>query len=296
MRKRKFVDIVSGPLLRNMIKLVGKDDYLKAEKIGRGIGRTFFRASKSHRNKVDRNLKLAFPDKTDAERLAISIGCFEHFGAVMAEFVRSKKRTTEEVIERVTVEGLEPLLEALRNGHGIILASGHFGDWELSSHRIISCGIPTAAVARDANDPEVNRLVMELRESSGLKIISRGDAARPILKFLKIPGAVGLLCDQNSEEAFIPFFGHPCGTTIGPGVMALRTKSPVHMVSCLRTGEGKARLIFSPALEPAEGYPPAEGLMVSINQELEKYIRMAPDQYLWLHDRWKSARKRGLVP
>lgn len=268
---------------------------LQAEASGAKLGRMAFKLSKKHRARALENLTRAFPEKTEAERESIAIGVLEHFGRVMADFLRSHKRTQQEVLESTEVIGREHLTEALSRGRGIILISGHFGNWERMSHWISASGYPVSVVARDANDPQMNDLILELRHANGAKVIARGDAVRPILERLKANELVGILPDQNSGEIFVPFFGHPCGTVKGPGTLARRTGSPVLPVYCLRIGPARYRMVICEPLSPEEGFEPIEGMTRAINRSLEEQIRQFPDQYLWIHNRWKSAKSQGLV-
>lgn len=268
---------------------------LQAETSGAKLGRLVFKLSKKHRERARENLLRAFPEKSEAERSTIALGVLEHFGRVMADFLRSKKRTPQEVLDSTEVVGREHLTDALAQGKGIILISGHFGNWERMSHWISANGYPVSVVARDANDPEMNDLIMELRHANGAQVIARGDAVRPILERLKKNELVGILPDQNSAEIFVPFFGYTCGTVKGPGTLARRTGSPVVPVYCIRIGPNRYRMVICAPLVPEAGFEPIEGMTRAINRSLEDHIREFPDQYLWIHNRWKSAKQQGLI-
>lgn len=267
----------------------------RAEEAGAKLGQLVWKLSKKHRLRALDNLERAFPEKTHEEHLEIGVGVLEHFGRVMADFVRAPVRTNQEVLDTVTVEGIEHLERALAKGKGVLLISGHIGNWERMGHWAAARGYPVSVVARDANDPEMNDLVLKLRETAGMKVISRGDAMQPIAERLKKNEMVGIMPDQNSEEIFVPFFGHLCGTVKGPSVIARRYGAALIPVYYMRSGPNKYRLIIEPPLTPEEGYDKVEGLTRAINTSLERMIRQYPDQYLWIHNRWKSAKKRGLV-
>ncbi|MEQ1820887.1 MAG: lysophospholipid acyltransferase family protein [Fimbriimonadaceae bacterium] len=268
---------------------------LQAEISGAKLGRFAFKLSKRHRARALENLTRAFPEMAASERLKVAQGVLEHFGRVMADFLRSNVRSNEEALASTEVVGREHFDEALKLGRGILLVSGHFGNWERMSHWISASGYPVSVVARDANDPEMNKLVVELRNACGAKVISRGDAVRPILERLRGNELVGILPDQNSGEIFVPFFGHLCGTVKGPGTLALRTKSPVIPVYCVRVGPARYQMVICPPLEPEPGFEPIEGMTRAINRSLEEQIRRYPEQYLWIHNRWKSAKAQGLI-
>lgn len=269
----------------------------KAERWGERLGRLAFRLSRKYRERTLSNLDLAFPEKSPAERRDIAIRMFEHFGRGALEFFRADQRTDESVRASVVeVEGLEHLERAHALGKGVLVIGGHFGDWERAAHYAVVCGYRLTVVARDANQPEITEALAELRGASGVELLARGGAARDILRKLKANELVGILPDQNDDEVFVSFFGKPVGTVLGPGVLHVRTGAPVVPLYMVRLGLGRYRMIVEPPLVPDPDAPsPAEGVMRAINRSLEAVVRAHPEQYLWLHDRWKSARKRGLL-
>jgi len=278
-----------------LLNHVERKDALGAERFGIRLGRFIYRISKKHRNRALSNLAMAMPELTDSERQDICRRMFEHFGIVGADFLRSRKRTHEEVLESVEMEGFPHVLEALAQDKGVIVVTGHFGNWERVGHYSTARGYKMYVVAREANDSALNSMVAELRAASGLEVESRGNAARAILRLLGQKQMVAILPDQNSEEIFVPFFGLPTGTVQGPAVLHERTGAPIITAFCARTGPVKYRLVISPPLQKVEGYDGPEGMTRAINNALEDIIRQYPEQWLWLHDRWKSARRRGLV-
>jgi Kdo2-lipid IVA lauroyltransferase/acyltransferase len=297
MSSKRFLNTVGAWAFRKLQSRLAKKSAAKAERWGENLGRIGFRLSKKHRQRAFDNLTLAFPEKSKAERMKLAEGVLIHFGRVTADFMRARTRTDQELIDgTVEVLGQEHLEAALAAGTGAILLTGHFGNWERMSHWVASHHYRVSVVSRDANDPQMEALVRELREREGVNVISRGDAARPILKCLRQNEFVGILPDQNSEEIFVPFFGHPCGTVTGPAVLSMRSGAPLTPMYCTWVSPGMYRIDIEAPLEPDEGFEPVEGYTRAINRSLENAIRRAPDQYLWVHNRWKSARKRGLVP
>jgi Kdo2-lipid IVA lauroyltransferase/acyltransferase len=273
-----------------------KKDPPSAERSGERIGRLVYRLSKKHRNRALSNLRLAYPELTEDQRIELAQKCFQHFGRVFADFLRSSLRSNEDTIASCTLSGTHHLDEALANGKGGIIITGHFGNWERGAHRVAAEGYKITVVARDANDSDLNKSVMRIREQQGIEVLSRGQAARGILKRLKQNEFVAILPDQNSGEPFVPFFGHPAGTVSGPASIHLRTGAPLIPVFSRRVGPNKYRVQIYEPLEAVPGFEPEEGFVRAINNSLEAAIREAPEQWLWFHNRWKSARKAGLVP
>lgn len=267
-----------------------------AEKSGERLGRFFFRRFPKFRERARSNLALAMPELDEAERERIARGVFLHFGRVVGDFLRTKKRTLQEVQESmVEVEGLHHLDEARAKGKGAILVTGHFGNWERAAAYASVIGAPLHVVARDADDGQVNAMVADLRGSVGLQVLSRGSAIRGILTTLKQNGYVAILPDQNTDESFVPFFGLPCGTVKGPAVIHYRTGAPIIPFYCIWLGPARYRLEIHAPLVAEPGYEEVEGMTRAVNRSIEEAIRRYPEQWLWLHDRWKAARRKGLL-
>lgn len=268
----------------------------QAEAFGRRIGRLIWRLSKKHRARSLWNLAHAFPELSDDERKALAIRSLEHFGIVTTDFFRMCHMTNDQICQSMTVEGQSNLDQALEAGKGVVLITGHFGNWERLSAWITIAGHKLSVVARDVSDSALNQMVNELRSRTGTEVIARGNAARPIIERLRQNQLVGILPDQNADEAYLPLFGMPAGTVLGPGVIAERTGSPVVCCWCVRTGVGQYRMIIEPALQPTvSGTQKGEAMMIAIHGALENIIRQYPEQWLWIHDRWKNARKKGLI-
>ena len=127
-----------------------------------------------------------------------------------------------------------------------------------------------------------------------MKMLARGRSIRDLLRLLKEGELIGILPDQNSKEAMIPFFGQPAGTVLGPAVLHLRTGAPLVPCCCVRVGVGQYEVHILDPITAREGETPEE-LMTRVNAAIEQMIRIAPEQYLWMHDRWREARRRGLL-
>ncbi|HRJ27282.1 MAG TPA: lysophospholipid acyltransferase family protein [Fimbriimonadaceae bacterium] len=294
--KRKQIEGKLGAAaFRWALRVMGRKSQIQAERIGARWGRRFFKLSRKHRERALANLKLAFPDRPDAERLLIAESTFEHFGRTTADFLRSWSRSEKEFEDSMSVNGVEHLEAALAQGRGVLLITGHFGNWERLSAWLSSRGYPLSVIARDANDSGLNSLVNSLREKPGTRVVPRGNSTRTILERLKANELIGILPDQNSQEQIIPFFGHPAGTVMGPGVLHERTGAPVVCCWCVYVSPGNYQMWFEPALEAERTEIKGEGMMRAIHHSLEAVISAHPEQWLWFHDRWKFARQKGLM-
>ncbi|MCO5298141.1 MAG: lysophospholipid acyltransferase family protein [Fimbriimonadaceae bacterium] len=267
-----------------------------AERSGERLGRFFFRTFGKFRERARSNLALALPELDEAERERIAREVFLHFGRVIADFLRTKGRSQQEVMDGyVEIVGMEHLDAASALGKGVVIITGHFGNWERAAAYFSAIGTPLHVVARDADDEQLNAMVGELREAAGLKVLSRGSAMRGILTTLRRNGYVAILPDQNTEESYVPFFGMPAGTVQGPAVIHYRTGAPIIPIYSIWLGPNRYRLEVHSPLAADEGFDEVEGMTRAVNRSIEEAIRRHPEQWLWLHDRWKSARRKGLL-
>ncbi|MBX3120029.1 MAG: lysophospholipid acyltransferase family protein [Fimbriimonadaceae bacterium] len=295
-RFKKRFENAAGAFAFGLVKAwMSRKTVLQAEKTGKKLGRLFFKLSRKHRERALSNLELAMPELSASEREAMALKVFEHYGIVGTDFLRTERRNYEEDLANTEFENWEIYEEACKAG-GVLIVCAHFGNWERLGEIFAKKGYPIYAVARDADDEGVNRQVLELRQHAGLQILPRGNAAIQILKAMKQKLRVGLLPDQNCDESFYPFFGKLTGTVLGPATLHIRTGAPLVPVFCVRTGPGKYKVIVLPKIEPLPGYEDKiEAITRSMNLTLEGVIRRYPEQWLWFHDRWKAARKRGLL-
>ena len=222
-RRKKFVGRLVAWLLKRIQSRLLKKPYLKALASGERMGRLVCRLSKRRRRTAVSNLMMAFPEMSEEEAAATTKRVFENFGRSSADFLIGLNRTLEELCETTTMEGFENFEAAHAKGKGVMLVTGHFGNWERCSTWLVKSGYKLSVVARDANDEGVNALVNELRKGPGTDVIPRGKAARPMIERLKRNEAIGIVPDQNADEIYIRFFGKPAGTVLGPGVIAERT-------------------------------------------------------------------------
>lgn len=294
-RKNSLLLKMGAIAFRGTQRSFQRRDVVAAERLGERMMVLGYRLDAKHRHRAIKNIQLAFPEKSRAEAEALALETFRHFGRVMGDFLRSPSRTDSEVLASVESCGLDPYLRANAKGKGVLAITGHIGNFERLAHWYQAQGYDMSVVARDANDAGLQEEVARIRGGRGLSMLSRGNSARAILQRIRNKETVGILPDQNADECFVPFFGKPCGTTLGPAILHLRTGAPLVPGFCLRTGPGKYKVeIFEP-MEYERGKATPEQIMADINCVLEDVIRRYPEQWLWLHDRWKSARQAGML-
>lgn len=294
----------ASPLLPERLAMIGFDlaersfcklDAIRAEKRGKRLGELAYILDKKHRLRTISNLALAFPEWSEARRLKVAKDVFRHFGMVLGDFLRAPIRSNEEVNASITMEGYEHFAEAKQMNLGILMITAHFGNWERYAQYVTAQGEQIAVVARDANQGELQKRVVRIREAKGASVLSRGSAAREIIKGLRSGAFIAILPDQNDDEVFVPFFGKPAGSVLGPAVLHQRTGAPLLPAYLARVGPGKYQGFVKPIIDKPNLEADREKIMAAINESLEEVVREYPEQWLWMHDRWKSARNKGLL-
>ncbi|UCD56227.1 MAG: lysophospholipid acyltransferase family protein [Candidatus Hydrogenedentota bacterium] len=249
---------------------------------------------KRHCEIARRNLRMALGEtKSDEEINRIVRDVFRNIGQTFVEFMQIPTLTYEKALKITTPEHRERLDECLRAGKGVVLVGSHFGNWELMAAAGAVAGYKISAVARPLDDPDLEKIVREIRESSGLKIISRRTSALTIVRRLKQNEIVGIVADQNTrkQNVFVDFFGIKAATTPGPAMLALRTGAALVPAFMLREGPGRHRLIIERPIEVVRTGD-AEADVVAATQRcvgvLEEYARKYPSQWFWVHRRWRT--------
>ena len=241
------------------------------------------------------NLKLAFPKASDEERRRIVRGMVRQIGWLAGEFSQFPKHTRQNIEEVVILDGQENFDAGQRRGKGVLFLTGHFSAWELMSFSHALYGYPLHFLVRPQANGRVDGLINEYRCLSGNQPIDKNRSARAILKVLGEGGTVGILADINAifqEGVFVNFFGIPACTTSGLARIALRTDTAVVPVFLIWDEHlRKYRLRFEAAVELTRtGDEEADVLenTARFTRILEDQIRKHPDQWLWVHKRWKT--------
>ena len=248
------------------------------------------------------NLQLAFPEWTDAERRRTIRRMARQLGWMAAEFARFPKYTRENIERAVILDGFENFAVAQSRGKGVLFLTGHMSAWELAPFAHALYGHPLHFLVRPIDNARVDALANRYRCLSGNRPIEKNRSARAILRVLRDGGTVGILADHNTsleEGVFVNFFGIPASTTAGVARFALRTDAAVvpgyvFWDQNLR----KYRLRFEPALELKRTGDEKKDIRENTQRfarVVEGYARAHPDQWLWVHKRWKT-RPPGEAP
>jgi KDO2-lipid IV(A) lauroyltransferase len=244
------------------------------------------------------NMRLAFPDWADAQRKDATRKMVRNLGWMAAEFARLPRLTKENIEDVVILEGHENFLEGQRRGKGVLYLTGHIGAWELSSFAHALYGYPLHYMARPLDNKRLDALVNQYRCSSGNRPIFKNESARVMLRILKDSGTVGILADQNTlpaEGAFVDFFGKLACTTTGLARVALHTGAAV-VPGYAYWDESiqKYRLRFEPPVELIRTGDTERDVFENTQRfakVIEEIICKHPDQWVWVHKRWKTRPK-----
>ena len=249
-----------------------------------------------------RNLAMAFPEKNEKERARILRGEFKSLGRELAELCQFPRYTLENVEDVVVYDGLENYENAYARKKGVLFLTAHFGGWELSAFVHSLHGHWMHVVMRPMDNPYLDRLIQSYRTMHGNKTVNKDDFVRGLLAAMKAGEVVGILMDTNMtppQGIFVNFFGIPACTASGIARIALRTDAAVVPTFTIWDDAlGKYRLRFDPALELVRTGDQEADIIANtqiFTKVIEDYVRKYPEQWLWVHRRWKT-RPEGNPP
>jgi KDO2-lipid IV(A) lauroyltransferase len=281
-----------------LLRLLERLPEERALALGAALGHAWARLGGPRTQVARVNLRIAFPEWSEAERSAVLVRSFENLGRSIAEFALLARLGPEALRERVALEGVEHFeaARAASKSGGIVAITGHFGSWELLAAAMTAHGFPFVAVQRPRESPLLDAVVARYRRSGGAEFLARGNAARAAMRSLSEGKAVAILYDQDApkhEGVFVPFFGRLASTRDGPVKIALRTRAPVLPIFLHRVGSSARHVAcFRPPIPMERPAGDLEGAVREnarrITAAIEDEIRRAPDHWSWIHRRWKT--------
>jgi Kdo2-lipid IVA lauroyltransferase/acyltransferase len=262
---------------------------------GAAIGALAYRLLGRLRKVGLRNLKLALPELTDEQRETLLRRDYRNLGWLLAEFCQMPKYTPESASRFIRYEGFENFAQARARGKGVLVLTGHLGAWELSSFYHSLMGHPMGMVIRRLDNPLVDMFVNRIRCLHGNRVIHKDDFARGLISSMRAGETVGILMDTNMtppQGVFVPFFGIEACTASGMARVAAKTGAAVVPGFLLwEEAEGQYVLHFGKELEVVKTDDSESDALVNtaaFTAAIEGYIRRYPDQWLWMHRRWKT--------
>jgi KDO2-lipid IV(A) lauroyltransferase len=261
---------------------------------GRRLGDLLYAVLPRRRRLALANLARAYPAMPLAERRRLARRASQHLGMTLTELPRLLAAPLPATLARIRLEGAEHL-QAAMTAHGrALILTAHLGNWEIlcATHRLTDYGL--SIVVRPLDAPWLDAVADRLRRRTGVEVIDKRGALRPVLDALRRGRMVGILMDQNAarrEGVFVDFFGQPASTSRSIAVLALRTGAPIVPIFAYRSADGDHRVVIRPALPAPTANDPEAAvaeLTARCTAEIECAIREAPEQWLWSHDRWRT--------
>ena len=264
--------------------------------LGNLLGDFAFYILRVRRKQVLKNLKLAFGNqKSDIELKKIARETYKNLGKTLLEFLQLPRMNGTKIKRVVDTSELSKIDAILRHGNGAILLGAHFGNWELLGAAFGLGGYSVNVIGRLSDNKKIGHIIDRYRRLVGMKVIQKNDPIRKVLRALSNNELVAILMDQNTRKdmVFVDFFGRPAATAKGVAVFALRTGVPVVPAFIVREGKYHKILIGNPiyAHSSENTDDDIQRYTAQFSKVIESYIKQYPDQWFWLHNRWKTQPK-----
>ena len=280
-------------LARSLERAVSLLPERAADRFGARVGRAIH-ALGIRRDTVEENLRIAFPQRSAEWLESTTRAAYEHLGREAAAMLRLSKLDPKAVIARTITHGWDELEDALSLGRGVILVTGHYGNWEIAAAAVAARGLPIGAIVRRQGNRLVDERLQQLRRNLGVETIYQGQAPARVPRILRSNGVVGIVGDQDARRSgvFVPYFGRLASTHRGPALFALRLGAPVFSCIARRLPGSDVRYEVRGrrvAFEPTGNVDQdVRALTTELSRRLEEEVRVAPEQYFWFHKRWKT--------
>ncbi len=284
------------PTTRAILLIFGSIPLTIRKEIFKAISLLYYRLSSRRRLIALHNLKCAYPEKNMEDIIRIAKGVYRNIGIVAAEFFEIPSSTRENIHDLVECEGLENYTTTMAKNKGALLFTAHFGNWELMAASFPLLAQPLTFIYRLLDNPILENFVAYVRTCKGNNPLPKGGSMRRVLRHIEKKELVGILIDQNMdwyEGVFVDFFGRPAGTTNGLALLALHTGAPVIPAFMVRMESGKYKFIIGKEVEIINTGNRNMDILTNtqnFTRIIEDFIRKYPDQWFWVHQRWKTKR------
>jgi Kdo2-lipid IVA lauroyltransferase/acyltransferase len=289
--------------VRVLFAVLGALPRKAALRVGVRMGRLAYRLAAGLRRVALRNLEIAFPEKSEAEREQIALGSFESLGRMLGELAQFPRATREQLSELIEFHFLSEESSAERTaldderakGRGILLLGPHLGNWEMGVFAYSALHDKLTYLARPLDNPLIEDFTVRLRTRFGNRAIDKNNSVTKAITILREGGILGVLPDVNvlhRDGVFVPFFGTLASTTSGVAMMAMRTGAMIVPMCCVWNKETeKYDVFYGKFIEPpstGDRHRDVYETTAAFTAEMEKFIRGYPEQWLWIHKRWKT--------
>jgi KDO2-lipid IV(A) lauroyltransferase len=298
-KKSKTVILIEYAAARGALTALGLMPRRSAIRLSILIMRALPHILKNLRRTGMRNLEIAFPEKTEGDRQQILRGTFENLGRVLGELSQFHKFTRERLAELIDFE-LDAESEALyelnrSSGRGVLITTGHLGNWEMLVLGFAALYEPISYLARPLDNPKIDEMLNTLRTRFGNNPINKTNSAMQAIRILREGGILGILADVNAhprEGVFVPFFGTAACTASGAAMLAIRSKALIYPTVCVwDSAAARYKFVHGSVLEPVQTGELKQDIIDTTalyTAEIEKLVRRYPDQWMWIHKRWKT--------
>ena len=282
--------------LRGAVAAVQRLSFKAAGRIGARIGGLGYRPLGIRRAVVERQLEAALPERNQRAIATLARAAYAHLGQTSIETAILPSYSRAQILDLFEhVSGWDVVEQYIALGRGLIMVTGHLGNWELGGAYIAARGVAIDVVARHMENPLFDTYLTSTREKLGMTVVHDNEAVRRVPRSLRSGHAVALLIDQGAvglASTWVPFFGRYAKTPRGPAVFALRLNTPMVFGVALRQPSGRYALTFEPIQVVDTGHRDADvdRIVGEYTRVLETWVRRAPEQYLWHHRRWKHQR------
>jgi KDO2-lipid IV(A) lauroyltransferase len=294
-RKGKLQTKLEYYAVRGVVGGFGLLPLRSAMKMGEILGRLAQKLPAKHNRVARRNLEIALPGLPESEQQKIMRGCFENLGRQLGLVAHFKNLGHEDVLNMLDVEGKEHFDRAHATGRGVLFFTGHFGSWEIFNLVPPSFGYGMNILVRRIDNRLIENYIEDLRTTFGSRTLDKKTSARQMFRLLYAGELLGIVADMNVQEregVFVDFFGIPASTTSGLARLALRTDAIVLPAFAIWQPEKQKYLL---KLEPPVEFEKTDDverdvheLTQKVTKVIEKYVRLYPEQWMWIHKRWNT--------
>jgi lipopolysaccharide heptosyltransferase II len=268
--------------------------------LGEFLGFCAWLLSTKYRHLAERNVAIAFPnEKTLRERRRLVRRHFQRLGANLLCSVKLTAMPPEKILQRVKVDNIEAMDREFRAGVPVVLVLSHLGTWELFAQLMPKFVgyVRNASVYQKLGNRFIDAHVRRTRGQTGLELFDRQEGFQPVIDLLRSGGGVGVLSDQHAGDhgVWTPFFGQLASTSPLPALLAKRTRAALIAAGVYTIGKARWRMVFTERFDPPKADSSIAALTSEINQIMEQQIRVAPEDWFWVHNRWKTPQPNFLL-
>jgi KDO2-lipid IV(A) lauroyltransferase len=293
--RRPALDYLIYLAVRVVVCVVQTMSYRQARTLAHGLAWLAFQVDRRHREVAKENLRQSFPDRyTDAELNGLVLRVYQHFLTMVMEIAHlPRKLHVGNWRDYIELVNSQVMLQAITSGRPLLIVTGHFGNWEMAGFALGLLGFKTYAVARVLDNPHLERFLKQFRQKTGQKILAKKGDFDMMQELLEQGAVIATLADQDAgpKGMFVNYFGRPASTYKSMALMAIEYNVPILVIGVPKVGEPmRYQVVAVDYIEPSE-YAKRPDAMKALTQRftssLESIVRRYPEQYFWLHRRWK---------